>query len=82
MIRRGMLEPVVPLRCFVPANPSRRAGSELRGQGQSPGELPAAPVPTVLRVPGYPSAGFGIQRETCQENGGCEAGLEFGQPEF
>lgn len=64
-----MLEPVVRLRCFVPANPSRRAGSELRGQGESPVELPAAPVPTVLRVPGHPSSGFGIQWETCQENG-------------
>lgn len=78
MIRSGMLEPVVPLRCFVPANPSRRAGSELRGQGESPVELPAAPAPTVLRVPGHPSGVFDIQRETCQEIGGCEAGLEFG----
>lgn len=66
---------------FLPT-PSRRAGSELRGQGESPVEVPAAPVPTMLRVPGHPSGVFGIQREACQENEGCEVGLEFGQSEF
>lgn len=44
--------------------------------------LPAAPVPTLLRVLGHPSGVFGTQRETCQENGGCEARLEFVQLRF
>lgn len=82
MMRSGMLEPVVCLWCFVPVNPSRRAGSELCGQAESPVELPAAPVPTGLRVPAHPSDVFDIQREMCQENRGCETGLEFGQPKF